>query len=167
MAPVIPSPPAIHLPPTLDSTFLTHADELRRRLADERTSIDTVISAARDIEAQATMAIHKRQAGDESGALADASDAALALWSLRRSGVAESVAHRSAVAHAATAVATLQILETFLQTGTLGARPHGILLTGRHECPSRSRMARVPTRAFVVAAVPLWWRPRHHGAALR
>ena len=123
MAPVIPSPPAIHLPPTLDSTFLTHADELRRRLAGERTSIDTVISAARDIEAQATMAIHKRQAGDESGALADASDAALALWSLRRSGVAESVAHRSAVAHAATAVATLQILETFLQTGTLGARP--------------------------------------------
>ena len=121
--PTIPSAPTANLPSTLDGTFLKHALELRARLADERASIDSVAAASRDIEAQAITAIHKRLAGDESGALQDASDAALALWTLLRSGSAKSTVHRTAVAQAATAVAALQILETFLQTGTLGIRP--------------------------------------------
>ena len=107
MPPTRPSPPASGLSTALDAGFLAHVDELRARLADERTSMDAIHAKVQAIEAQATMALHKRQGGDEPGALADASDAALALWQLLRRGSAVPALHRAAISPAATAVATV------------------------------------------------------------
>ena len=119
--PTIPSAPTANLPSTLDGTFLKHALELRARLADERAGA----RLRRRRKPRHRGAGHHRhpQAPQVMSPVPQDAHAALALWTLLRSGSAKSTVHRTAVAQAATAVAALQILETFLQTGTPGIRP--------------------------------------------
>lgn len=100
--------------------YIAHTDSLAAKLEAQKNVNDSLTAAARDIEALATMAVHKQQYGDTDGA---AESLAAALFRAQQQLMYVDASNRSVLSHAASAVATAQIFEAFLETGTLGARP--------------------------------------------
>ena len=115
-----PSPPCAPAG-AVNADFLAHAETLVAALESEQAVRELLRHDVRSIESLVDISLQRRQAGEASSAAAELQLAIARLSELLlRPGIKQ---HRSTISHAATAVATAQTFEAFLQTGTLGARP--------------------------------------------
>ena len=115
-----PSPPCAPAG-AVNADFLAHAETLVAALESEQAVRELLRHDVRSIESLVDISLQRRQAGEASSAAAELQLAIARLSELLlRPGIEQ---HRSTISHAATAVATAQTFEAFLQTGTLGARP--------------------------------------------
>jgi predicted translin family RNA/ssDNA-binding protein len=118
---IIPTPPQPFVSADRHSAFLSHIAELEASLSARHEERSTAFSHARAVQNTASLAVHRRHAGDATGAAAKLKEAA--------TGLDKVLPHRQngdedgGLSAAAQQVAVAQIFEAFLATGTLGARP--------------------------------------------
>lgn len=109
---------------TLSQAFLAHAAAARTSLKLDQQARKGLAEAGREISDLASTALHLMQSGDPTGASRDLSAAAGLLSArLREIDTAQHAQHRGVLGTAAQAVATAQLFDAFLTTGTLGQRP--------------------------------------------
>ena len=102
--------------------FRNQMSSLERELSAQRVERDTAFTRAREAQNAALLSLNRRHAGDVLGASAKLSEAMTILQEVlqARSSQTEDDNFLSA---AAQQVCTVQVFESFLTTGTLGARP--------------------------------------------
>ena len=120
---VVPTPPAPFVSLDRHSAFLDDILKLEAELSARHEERTAAFASARAVQNAASLALHRRHAGDAAGAAAKLSEAAdgLALL-LPHRGESEEDAGLSA---AIQQVCVAHVFDCFLTTGTLGARPAG------------------------------------------
>lgn len=120
---VVPTPPAPFVSMDRQSAFLDDILKLEAELSARHEGRTAAFASARAVQNAASLAIHRRHAGDAAGAAAKLSEAAdgLALL-LPHRGESEEDAGLSA---ATQQLCAAHVFDCFLTTGTLGARPAG------------------------------------------
>ena len=120
---VVPTPPAPFVSVDRHSAFLDDILKLEAELSARHEGRTAAFASARAVQNAASLALHRRHAGDATGAAAKLSEAAdgLALL-LPHRGESEEDAGLSA---AIQQVCVAHVFDCFLTTGTLGARPAG------------------------------------------
>ena len=120
---VVPTPPAPFVSLDRHSAFLDDILKLEAELSARHEGRTAAFACARAVQNAASLALHRRHAGDATGAAAKLSEAAdgLALL-LPHRGESEEDAGLSA---AIQQVCVAHVFDCFLTTGTLGARPAG------------------------------------------
>jgi len=118
---VVPTPPAPFVSVDRHSAFLDDILQLEAELSARNEGRTAAYATARAVQNAASLAIHRRHAGDAAGAAAKLSEAAdgLALLLPHRSSSEEDVGLSAAIQQ----VCVAHVFNSFLATGTLGARP--------------------------------------------
>ena len=118
---VVPTPPAPFVSVDRHSAFLDDIVLLETELSAQHEGRTAAFASARAVQNAASLAIHRRHAGDAAGAAAKLSEAAdgLVLLLPHRSSSEEDAGLSAAIQQ----VCVAHVFNSFLATGTLGARP--------------------------------------------
>ena len=150
MAPVVPVAPCNEPAARIDADFIRHADDLIKGLRAERSLRDQLDPACREAESMAKLALHKRHIGDQAGAEEDLRRALLHVHKLLHRPNSDQHQDGTALSQAMIAVATAQIFEAFLVTGSLGARP----APSPEWSPEHAPQSKAPASSAAAATTP-------------